>query len=516
MSNGNERFTQFLATSSHSFEMNDFMDRTTPQGYNMSNFVRRYAKYIDEKVISYRLLALDLCKIPCTDTNNALKKMNMDKISKTLPVIQAQFDALLEFGVDPKDLNNGIITYAFRLLCKDLFKMYVAYQELIINLLGRYFNLNHRRTREALDAYKGYLVRMDKVESLMRVTETIGLDKNEMPDFTKAPGTILATLERHYAQMDPKKRGAASTSPETQEQPAGSPQEPEVATPKNESTKVAPSIESSTGELAKSPTSPEQKPTGNQSTNNEASQPTGSKPARPSPVSVAKREPTQVAASKSSTSPSSTTTTSEKKVPPERPAKPPSRPPPPASSSSSKQTPPSPSVSAKSNETGESKGSKVSQAPPPPPPPPPGRPTTPSITEPTREQANVTSNNSSRQDEQPQEAQEQQNGAQHDDHGHSNSDQSPCQVNQAIDEDEQQQQQPSQRVSEEESNHVSNNHQIDSTVAQLEIQVQEVQVNVDEVVEMPPPPPPLNEADEVEEATNQVGVSNQVDGDPEN
>lgn len=63
MSYGNERFTQYLATSNHSFELADFMDRTTPQGYNMSTFVRRYAKYINDKSISYRTLAIDLCKI---------------------------------------------------------------------------------------------------------------------------------------------------------------------------------------------------------------------------------------------------------------------------------------------------------------------------------------------------------------------------------------------------------------------------------------------------------------------
>lgn len=50
MSYGNERFTQYLATSNHSFELNDFMDRTSPQGYNMSTFVRRYAKYINDNI----------------------------------------------------------------------------------------------------------------------------------------------------------------------------------------------------------------------------------------------------------------------------------------------------------------------------------------------------------------------------------------------------------------------------------------------------------------------------------
>lgn len=60
---GNEKFTQFLATSNHSFNLTDFMDRTTPEGYSMSTFVRRYSKYVNDKCISYRNLAVDLCKI---------------------------------------------------------------------------------------------------------------------------------------------------------------------------------------------------------------------------------------------------------------------------------------------------------------------------------------------------------------------------------------------------------------------------------------------------------------------
>lgn len=62
MSFGNEKFCQYLATSNHSFNLADFMDRTT-QGYNMSAFVRRYSKYVDDKCASYRTLAIDLCKI---------------------------------------------------------------------------------------------------------------------------------------------------------------------------------------------------------------------------------------------------------------------------------------------------------------------------------------------------------------------------------------------------------------------------------------------------------------------
>lgn len=36
---------------------------TTFPGYDMSPFIRRYAKYLNEKALSYRTVAFDFCKV---------------------------------------------------------------------------------------------------------------------------------------------------------------------------------------------------------------------------------------------------------------------------------------------------------------------------------------------------------------------------------------------------------------------------------------------------------------------
>jgi len=33
------------------------------QGYDMSTYIRRYAKYLNEKAFSYRQMAFDFCKV---------------------------------------------------------------------------------------------------------------------------------------------------------------------------------------------------------------------------------------------------------------------------------------------------------------------------------------------------------------------------------------------------------------------------------------------------------------------
>lgn len=64
--------------------------------------------------------------------------MNAEKLIKTLPTLQNQLDALLEFDCSPNDLNNGVINMSFMLLFKDLIRLFASYNDGIINLLGTF------------------------------------------------------------------------------------------------------------------------------------------------------------------------------------------------------------------------------------------------------------------------------------------------------------------------------------------------------------------------------------------
>lgn len=103
-----------------------------------------------------------------------MRTMNTEKLLKTIPIIQNQMDALLDFNVslrlnlkciialwsisvlgksaekafrlvnvfsqvNANELTNGVINAAFMLLFKDSIRLFAAYNEGIINLLGRVF-----------------------------------------------------------------------------------------------------------------------------------------------------------------------------------------------------------------------------------------------------------------------------------------------------------------------------------------------------------------------------------------
>ncbi|XP_049804612.1 phosphatidylinositol-binding clathrin assembly protein LAP isoform X7 [Schistocerca nitens] len=212
---GNERFTQYLASSNSTFQLSNFLDKSGVQGYDMSPFIRRYAKYLNEKALSYRTVAFDFCKVKRGKDDGTLRTMSAEKLLKTLPVLQSQLDALLEFDCTANDLTNGVINMAFMLLFRDLIRLFACYNDGIINLLEKYFDMNKKQCRDALDLYKKFLIRMDRVAEFLKVAENVGIDKGDIPDLTKAPSSLLDALEQHLASLEGKKGSAANTPTQT-------------------------------------------------------------------------------------------------------------------------------------------------------------------------------------------------------------------------------------------------------------------------------------------------------------
>jgi len=210
---GNERFTQYLASSNSNFQLANFLDKTGVQGYDMSPFIRRYAKYLSEKSGAYRGTAMDFCKVKRGKDGGALRTMGGDKLLKTMPILQNQVDALLEFDCTATDLNNGVINACFMLLFRDLIRLFACYNDGIINLLEKYFEMGKKQTRDALDLYKKFLIRMDRVAEFLKVAEKFGIDKAEIPDLARAPSSLLEALEGHLANLEGRKPGSGGTTP---------------------------------------------------------------------------------------------------------------------------------------------------------------------------------------------------------------------------------------------------------------------------------------------------------------
>lgn len=208
---GNERFIQYLASRNTLFNLNNFLDKSAMQGYDMSTFIRRYSRYLNEKALSYRLVAVDFTKMK-RGIDGVMRTMNTEKLLKTLPIIQNQLDALLDFDANPNELTNGVINAGFMLLFKDSIRLFAAYNEGIINLLEKYFDMKKNQCKEALDIYKKFLARMTKLSEFLKVAEQVGIDQGDIPDLTQAPSSLLEALEQHLASLEGKKTKEVSAA----------------------------------------------------------------------------------------------------------------------------------------------------------------------------------------------------------------------------------------------------------------------------------------------------------------
>ncbi|XP_074839840.1 phosphatidylinositol-binding clathrin assembly protein isoform X5 [Carettochelys insculpta] len=201
---GNERFIQYLASRNTLFNLSNFLDKSGLQGYDMSTFIRRYSRYLNEKAVSYRQVAFDFTKVK-RGADGVMRTMSTEKLLKTVPIIQNQMDALLDFNVNSNELTNGVINAAFMLLFKDAIRLFAAYNEGIINLLEKYFDMKKTQCKDGLDIYKKFLTRMTRISEFLKVAEQVGIDRGDIPDLSQAPSSLLDALEQHLASLEGKK-----------------------------------------------------------------------------------------------------------------------------------------------------------------------------------------------------------------------------------------------------------------------------------------------------------------------
>ncbi|XP_061529806.1 clathrin coat assembly protein AP180 isoform X3 [Phycodurus eques] len=204
MVHGNEKFLQFLSSRNSLFNLANFLDKTGSHGYDMSTFIRRYSRYLNEKSFSYRQMSFDFVRVK-KGAEGTMRTMTVEKLLKGMPILQGQIDALLDFEVHQPELNNGVINACFLLLFKDLIKLYACYNDGIINLLEKFFQMKRSQCKDGLEIYKRFLTRMTRVSEFFKIAEQVGIDKNDIPELTQAPESLLESLETHLNTLEGKK-----------------------------------------------------------------------------------------------------------------------------------------------------------------------------------------------------------------------------------------------------------------------------------------------------------------------
>ncbi|TGZ63290.1 hypothetical protein CRM22_007004 [Opisthorchis felineus] len=232
MNFGNEKFSHYLASNNCPMNLPNFNDKSSAQSYEMSLFIRRYSRYISEKISSYRAMAFDFCKVKRGRDDGVLRTMPVEKLLKALPVLSEQLGVLLEFDALEKDLNNAIINAAFLLLYKDLIRLFASYNEGMMNLIEKYFSLRRKQCRAGLDLYHAFPDLQAKLTEFLSVAESLGIGDKDSLGLQPVPPKVIQAMEQHLAILESKK-GSDDEDEAVTEHPARptAPKKPTVSVP---------------------------------------------------------------------------------------------------------------------------------------------------------------------------------------------------------------------------------------------------------------------------------------------
>lgn len=101
-------------------------------------------------------------------------------------------------------LGTCFITRPF----KSFFKIVVSNVEFFLVarvfkcFLEKYFEMKKVDCKAALEIYKRFISRMDRVSEFLKIAEDAGIDKGDIPDLSKAPSSLLEALEEHYQSLE--------------------------------------------------------------------------------------------------------------------------------------------------------------------------------------------------------------------------------------------------------------------------------------------------------------------------
>jgi hypothetical protein len=179
--------------SSHIFSLQKF-SATAPTTHLHTVFVKKYAKYLEEKVSVLRLLGFQFEK-----NNNAIKNLKTPKCFKIVPKLQSQLNALLNCKMRTQHVgSNQLIHRTYILLMKDSLILYQMLNEAIIQLLDMFWKMKKKNASKVISIYKLFVKETDALIGLYEIGSRF---LKQLPEIKKAETSIIESMEKHLDDL---------------------------------------------------------------------------------------------------------------------------------------------------------------------------------------------------------------------------------------------------------------------------------------------------------------------------
>eukprot|EP01122_Echinamoeba_exundans_P008531 TRINITY_DN2846_c0_g2_i1.p1 TRINITY_DN2846_c0_g2~~TRINITY_DN2846_c0_g2_i1.p1 ORF type:complete len:517 (+),score=153.19 TRINITY_DN2846_c0_g2_i1:82-1632(+) len=191
---GDQYFMESLRSKSSSIFALRRFSAVAPQGNVYTLFVRKYAKYLEEKVSVLRLIGLQFEK-----TRDACKSLPDKEAFKRVPKLQSQLNALLNCKMRAQHVGkNLLIVSTYMLLLKDSLVLYPILNDGVIGLIDRCFKMRKKEAQRVLEIYTLFVKETDALITFYDVARTFA---QHLPQIHRAKTTLIDALQQHISKM---------------------------------------------------------------------------------------------------------------------------------------------------------------------------------------------------------------------------------------------------------------------------------------------------------------------------
>ncbi|KAI9168156.1 hypothetical protein H9P43_007528 [Blastocladiella emersonii ATCC 22665] len=252
-----DRLIGYLATQPSILNLANFRDSSGVR-IEQSKNISRYAAYLEEKVHVYREQKRDYCRpasptkqsadsygsinrdahLP-TDVARAMRTAPVnDALIKELAAVLRQFQVLLRAHFAASEIDNEVTLAAFKLLLRDLMRLYHILNEGVINILQRLGDLPPPLARNGIALFRQLVAQAKAVDTFLATARGFppGVLQISVPDFRHIPDiadSLEAELDKGNLGTIPRNNngngngnGAASPPPQQRQYSSPSPAAP--------------------------------------------------------------------------------------------------------------------------------------------------------------------------------------------------------------------------------------------------------------------------------------------------
>eukprot|EP00047_Mylnosiga_fluctuans_P005341 m.239925 g.239925 ORF g.239925 m.239925 type:complete len:343 (+) comp13571_c0_seq1:40-1068(+) len=231
---GHERFSQYLVTSTTFFDLEAFVDSSTPDALSMSGFIQAYAAYIELKIATYRQLGFDVCHVNASDHIARMRRDSPPQICENLRIfikkahqlllcvsekapetgVQLHAQAHGSFAVEIKFppamlFSNNCIKGATKLLLKDMLKVFVVLNENVVSMLEAYFKMQKKDASDSLALYEEFVGVCEQLDVFFNKCKNGQiLDGRNIPELTAAPKVLLPAMRQYLENYGARRQTA--------------------------------------------------------------------------------------------------------------------------------------------------------------------------------------------------------------------------------------------------------------------------------------------------------------------